>query len=352
LSRRGERPSPETLATLPVAIDAMGGDKAPGEIVGGARRVSSEDGIAVVLVGPPDQVGDTAGLPLVECTEVIAMDEDPAGGVRRKKDSSLVRAAELVRDGQACAMVSAGNTGATMASALLRMGRLPGVVRPCIATPLPRLGRTPAVLVDAGANSECTAAMLVQFAQMGAAYVSARFGTTAPTVGLLSIGEEPTKGSPLVKETHALLAEYAEQGEQGEGGEGGFEFVGNLEGRDLLPSPADVIVTDGFTGNVALKALEGSLRFLFDALLGVFGTDEQTKAAADVLLPHLLPLAAQFEPENTGGAMLLGTDGVCVISHGSSNATAIVNAVRVAHECAVHGLVDAVASAVRPAQRA
>jgi glycerol-3-phosphate acyltransferase PlsX len=183
--------------------------------------------------------------------------------------------------------------------------------------------------------------MLVQFAQMGAAYVTARFGTANPTVGLLSIGEEPTKGTPLVKETHYLLAD-----------ETGFEFVGNLEGRDLLPSPADVIVTDGFTGNVALKALEGSLRFLFDAMLGVFGTDEATKAAADVLLPHLLPLAAQFEPENTGGAMLLGTDGVCVISHGSSGATAMVNAVKVAHECATRGLADAVALAVRPAQGA
>ncbi len=339
MSRRGERPSPEELATLPVAVDAMGGDKAPGEIVAGARRALDEEGIGVVLVGPPDQVGDTAGLPLVACTEVIAMDEDPAGGVRRKKDSSLVRAAELVRDGKASAMVSAGNTGATMASALLRMGRLPGVVRPCIATPLPRLGRTPAVLVDAGANSECTPAMLVQFAQMGAAYVAARFGTAAPTVGLLSIGEEPTKGTPLVKETHALLV-----------AESGFEFVGNLEGRDLLPSPADVIVTDGFTGNVALKALEGSLRFLFDAMLGVFGIDEATKAAADVLLPHLLPLAAQFEPENTGGAMLLGTDGICVISHGSSNATAMLNAIKVAHECATRGLADSVAAAVRPAQ--
>jgi glycerol-3-phosphate acyltransferase PlsX len=317
----------------------MGGDKAPGEIVEGARRVATEDGIPVVLVGPPDQVGDPLGLDLVACTEVIAMDEDPAGGVRRKKDSSLVRAAELVRDGQASAMVSAGNTGATMAAALLRMGRLPGVVRPCIATPLPRLGRTPAVLVDAGANAECTPAMLVQFAQMGAAYATARFGTESPTVGLLSIGEEPTKGTPLVKETHGLLAKEA-----------GFEFVGNLEGRDLLPSPADVIVTDGFTGNVALKALEGSLRFLFDAMLGVFGTNEETKAAADVLLPYLLPMAAQFEPENTGGAMLLGTDGVCVISHGSSNGTAMVNAVRVAYECATHGLVDAVANAVRPVQ--
>ena len=243
-------------------------------------------------------------------------------------------------------MVSAGNTGATMASALLRMGRLPGVVRPCIATPLPRLGRTPAVLVDAGANAECTPAMLVQFAQMGAAYVTARFGTEAPTVGLLSIGEEPTKGTPLVKETHGLLVKAARAG-HGEAATGGFEFMGNLEGRDLLPSPADVIVTDGFTGNVALKALEGSLRFLFDTMLAVFGTDEATTEAAGVLLPHLLPVAAEFEPENTGGAMLLGTDGVCVISHGSSTATAMMNAVLVAHECATRGLADQVAAAVR-----
>lgn len=341
MSRRGERPSPETLATLPVAVDAVGGDLAPGEIVEGARRASEEHGVGIVLVGPPDQVGDTRGLELLPCTEIIGMDEDPAGGVRRKKDSSLVRAAELVRDGKASAMVSAGNTGATMASALLRMGRLPGVVRPCIATPLPRLGRTPAVLVDAGANAECTPAMLVQFAQMGAAYVAARFGTQAPTVGLLSIGEEPTKGTPLVKETHGLLVEAA--GATG----AGFEFLGNLEGRDLLPSPADVIVTDGFTGNVALKSLEGSLRFLFDTLLGVFSTDEATTEAAGVLLPHLLPVAAQFEPENTGGAMLLGIDGVCVISHGSSNATAMMNAVLVAHECATRGLADQVAAAVR-----
>ncbi len=344
MSRRGERPSPEALATLPVAVDAMGGDKAPGEVVEGARRAAEGHGVAVLLVGPPEQVGDTLGLELVPCTEVIGMDEDPAGGVRRKKDSSLVRAAELVRDGKASAMVSAGNTGATMAAALLRTGRLPGVVRPCIATPLPRLGRTPAVLVDAGANTECTAAMLVQFAQMGAAYVSARFGTESPSVGLLSIGEEPTKGTPLVKETHALLAALA--GERG-GRQQGFEFVGNLEGRDLLPSPADVIVTDGFTGNVTLKTLEGSLRFLFDTMLGVFGIDDATREAAGVLLPHLLPLAAQFEPENTGGAMLLGTDGVCVISHGSSNATAMMNAVLVAHECATRGLADHVAAAVR-----
>jgi glycerol-3-phosphate acyltransferase PlsX len=193
--------------------------------------------------------------------------------------------------------------------------------------------------------------MLVQFAQMGAAYVSARFGTTHPTVGLLSIGEEPTKGTPLVKETHKLLAGEAAAADAGWPA-ASFEFIGNLEGRDLLPSPADVIVTDGFTGNVALKTLEGSLRFLFEIVLGAFGVDEATKAAGDVLLPHLLPAAAEFEPENTGGAMLLGTDGICVISHGSSNATAILNAVKVGHECAVRGLAAAVADAVRPAQGA
>ena len=333
MARKGARPPAEALAGLPVAVDAMGGDKAPGEIVAGARA-AADAGLPVVLVGPPDQVGDTAGLELVPCSEVIAMDEDAGQAVRRKKDSSLVRAAELVRDGAASAMVSAGNTGATMASALLRMGRLPGVSRPCIATPLPRLGRTPAVLVDAGANAECTPAMLVQFAQMGSAYVTARFGIAEPSVGLLSIGEEPNKGTPLVKEAHHLLAAA------------GVRFEGNVEGRDLLPSPVDVVVTDGFTGNVALKALEGSLRFFLETILGILATDEATRAAGDTLMPHLLPLAAELDPDNTGGAMLLGTDGVCVISHGSSSAAAVTSAVRIAHELAVGDLVGRLASAV------
>ena len=343
MSRRGERLAPEVLATLPVAVDAMGGDKAPSEIVEGARRAAVEHGVRVVLVGPPDQVGHTGDLELVPCTEVIAMDEDAAGGVRRKKDSSLVRAAELVRDGKACAMVSAGNTGATMASALLRMGRLPSVVRPCIATPMPRPGRTPAVLVDAGANAECTPAMLVQFARMGAAYVSA------------ALRHRVALGRPALHRGGADEGHALGEGDPrppGRGGAGrrraaGFEFLGNLEGRDLLPSPADVVVTDGFTGNVTLKSLEGALRFLFDAMLAVFGTDDTTRQAADVLIPYLMPLVAEFEPENTGGAMLLGTDGVCVISHGSSSAIAVMNAVLVAHECATRGLIDQVAAAVR-----
>src|SRR5258706_1160384 len=155
---------------LPIALDAMGGDKAPDEIVAGARQAFDERGIPVVLVGRAADLGDTRGFPVIDASEVIAMDDDPGSSVRRKKDSSLVRAAEAVRDGRASAMVSAGNTGATMASALLRMGRLRGVARPAIATPIPVPGATPTVLLDAGANAECTAAMLLQFAQMGAAF--------------------------------------------------------------------------------------------------------------------------------------------------------------------------------------
>jgi phosphate acyltransferase len=325
----------QSASDLPVAVDAMGGDHAPGEIVEGARRAVDELGVPVVLVGRPDSVGDTLGLELLPASEVIEMDEDPAQSVRRKKDSSLVRAAEAVRDGRAIAMVSAGNTGATMASALLRMRRLKGVVRPAIATPIPNLRTHPTVLLDAGANAECTAQMLVQFAQMGAAYATARYGTEHPSVALLSIGEEKTKGSPLVKESHALLEETP-----------GLRFAGNVEGRDLLLGAADVVVTDGFTGNVTLKTLEGSLKFLINTILEVFAEDEATKEAGEVLLPHLAPVAQTFDPDNTGGAMLLGVDGVCVISHGSSSAKAIVSAVRVAHELASAGLVDRLADAV------
>jgi len=326
--------SPGALA--PVALDAMGGDKAPAEIIAGAREAVDEFGFEVVLVGPPELVGDTRGLELVSCTEVIGMDEDPAQGVRRKKDSSLVRAAELVRDGRACATVSAGNTGATMASALLRMGRIKGVSRPCIATPLPRIGKAPVVLVDAGANAECTPEILVQFAQMAAAFSTARYGTVDPLVGLLSIGEEPTKGTPLVKEAHALLA----------AGAANVHFYGNVEGRDLIGAPVDVVVTDGFTGNVALKTLEGALRFMFDTLGAVIGVDEQTRAAGDVLFAHLLPIAADLDPDAQGGAMLLGVDGISVISHGSSSARAIKNALRVAHDLAAGGITDALRAAL------
>jgi glycerol-3-phosphate acyltransferase PlsX len=309
---------------LPIAVDAMGGDRAPGEIVAGAIAAAGELGVDVVLVGDPDVIGDTGGLAVIACREVIDMHEDGAKAVRVKKDSSLVRAAEAVRDGKASAMVSAGNTGATMASALLRMRRLPGVARPAIATPIPVPGTTPTVLIDAGANAECLAAWLVQFAQMGAVFSTARWGIDSPRIGLLSIGEEETKGNPLVKETHALLSAG--------GLEGIGRFIGNVEGRDIMTDDVDVVVTDGFTGNVTLKTLEGAMRFLSGKVIdAVSATD-----ASAAVLPALIGLATELDPETQGGAVLLGVDGVCIISHGSSSARAIVNAVRVGRD-AVEG---------------
>ena len=325
---------------LPIAVDANGGDRSPEAIVAGARRARDELDVPVVLVGTPE-VAELAGdLPLIEASEVIAMDADAGQSVRRMKDSTLVRAAEAVRDGRASAMVSAGNTGATMASALLRMGRITGAKRPAIATPLPVPSGGHTVLLDAGANAECQPEWLVQFAQMGAAFATARFGIETPRVGLLSIGEEPGKGDPLRKQTYELLA--ADGVLRASGG----TFIGNVEGRDLMTDDVDVVVTDGFTGNVALKSLEGAMLALVSRLLEAFGASDAAKAAADVLMPELLPLYASLDPENTGGAMLLGVDGVCIISHGSSGETAIVNAVKVARDMIVGDVVGALATAI------
>ena len=328
---------------MKIAVDAMGGDNAPGDIVAGARRAHDELGVDIVLVGRPDEIGDAGGLEVLAASEVIAMDADPAASVRNMKDSSLVRAAEAVRDGKAQAMVSAGNTGATMASALLRMGRIKGVSRPAIATPIPVPGSTPTVLLDAGANSECQAAWLVQFAQMGAVFARERWGIDRPRVGLLSIGEEASKGNALVKETHALLTDGAALANAG------AEFAGNVEGRDLMTGEFDVVVTDGFTGNVALKTLEGGLKALIGALLGAFDSSPEARAGADALLPALLPLYATFDPDTYGGAILLGVNGVCIISHGSSSQTAVVNAVKVAAEMVEHDVVVRLRAAVTPA---
>lgn len=326
----------------PIAVDAMGGDKAPGEIVAGAERAAAELGLPIVLVGDPDRLGATS-LEVIPASEVIAMDEDPGKGVRRKKDSSLVRAAEAVRDGRASAMVSAGNTGATWGAALLRMGRIKGVSRPAIATPLPRPGHdVPLVLLDAGANADAQAEWLVQFAQMGAVFARDRFGIEAPRVGLLSIGEEPGKGDQLRKAVHPLLDDPAWTAGTG------ATFAGNVEGRDLMGTEVDVVVTDGFTGNVALKTLEGAMRALVGAILGAFDTDDASRAAGDALMPALRPLYGQLDPDATGGAMLLGVDGVCIISHGSSSATAIVNACRVAADSVTSDLVGTLTSVFRP----
>jgi phosphate acyltransferase len=319
---------------LPIAVDAMGGDKAPGEIVAGARRAVDELGIDVVVVGPEGL--DCGDLPRIPASEVIAMGEDPAGGVRRKKDASLVRAAEAVRDGKASAMVSAGNTGAAMASALLRMGRIKGVSRPAIATvlPVPNSSRA-TVLLDAGANAECQPEWLVQFAQMGSVFARHRFGLDEPRVGLLSIGEENTKGNSLVKETHALLETAP-----------GVCFIGNVEGRDILTDDVDIVVTDGFSGNVVLKALEGALSSIMAAVEQALTSTEELAAHFEPVRPALDELYERLEPESFGGAMLLGVDGVCIISHGSSSSKAVLNAIRMAREMVVEEVVGELRAAV------
>jgi glycerol-3-phosphate acyltransferase PlsX len=322
---------------LPIAVDAMGGDNAPDAIVEGAQRAAAELGVPVVLVGQPEVLDALRGdLEVMPASQVIGMSADPGSSVRTMKDSSLVRAAEAVRDHRASAMVSAGNTGATMASALLRMGRIKGVSRPAIATPIPVPGTTPTVLLDAGANAECQPAWLVQFALMGAVFARQRYGIDEPRVGLLSIGEEASKGNSLVKEVHALLAA------EGALAAAGARFVGNVEGRDVMTDDVDVVVTDGFTGNVTLKTLEGSMKALVKAILGALGDSP----VADEALGALLPLYTTLDPDTTGGAMLLGVDGVCIISHGSSSPTAIVNATRVASEMVQAEVVERLREAI------
>ena len=307
----------------PIAVDAMGGDKAPEEIVAGARQAFEKHRIPVVLVGDPGKIQDPGGLDIIPAMEAIPMDAEPGSSVRKMKDSSLVRAAEAVRDGRASAMVSAGNTGATMASALLRMGRIKGVARPAIATLIPTPGSTSTVFLDAGANAECRPEWLVQFAKMGSVFARLRLNVEQPRVGLLSSGEEPGMGSPFVKEAYEEMSKASWPDST---------FLGNVEGRDLMSDQVDVVVTDGFTGNVALKTLEGSLKTLMMALFTALGERPEAAEAAQVLGPELDELYTVFHPDSYGGAMLLGVKGVCIISHGSSSALAIENAIKVASE--------------------
>ena len=318
---------------LPVAVDALGGDKAPAEIVEGAKQAVAA-GIPVLLVGPAD-LADRGDLPLHVATEFIDMHEDPASSVRNKKDSTLVVSADLVRDGLASAMISAGNTGATMASALLRMGRIKGVKRPAIATPIPVPGSTPTVMLDAGANAEVEPEWMTQFAVMGSVYANARYGIERPRVGLLSIGEEPGKGDTLRKKSFELLSAM-----------NNINFIGNVEGRDIMTPDVDVVVTDGFTGNVALKTLEGTMRTIVKELFASIG-QPQYKEHADALMPALLDLYSKFDPDSTGGAILLGVDGVCIISHGSSSARAMLNGIKVAKDMVECDMVGLIANALK-----
>jgi glycerol-3-phosphate acyltransferase PlsX len=331
--------------TLPIAVDVMGSDRGPGEIIAGALEAAEKHGIPILLVGQPDAIGDAGGLEVLAASEVVGMDEEPLTAVRRKRDSSVVRAAEAVRDGVAAAMVSAGNTGAAVASATLRMGRLPRVQRPGIAATLPVPGSIPSVLVDSGANTECAAGWLAQWGQMGAVFASRRFGIAEPRVGLLSIGEEETKGTPLVREAHAILAEADWMTAAG------GRFVGNVEGRDVLTDTVDVIVTDGFTGNVVLKTLEGAVKVFADAVVSAMGSTEESRRASAVALPALAPLYRELDPDTYGGAVLLGLTGVCIIGHGQSSARAIRNAVRVAADMVTVDLVGGLRKVVGDPRR-
>src|SRR5262245_4988858 len=307
-----------------VAVDAMGGDNAPDEIVAGALEAASDD-ITPILVGPRGL--QTGGLELVEAEQVIAMDEKPADAVREKPDSSLVRTCRAVADGRADVAVSAGNTGAMLAASLVHVRRLPGVRRPAIAVVLPS-EHGPSVLLDAGANADARPEHLLQFGQMGAIFAQELLDIPEPTVALLSIGEEPEKGSKLTLEAYELLSAAEE-----------LDFRGNVESRDLLRGAADVVVTDGFTGNVSLKLLEGTIKSVLDALRSEIASTTRGKLGGLLIRPAARGLRARLDPDTYGGAYLLGLRGLVVIAHGNSGRRAIANAIRLAARGAEHDVV-------------
>ncbi len=311
-----------------VAVDALGGDRAPDEVILGARAAAA-DGIDVTLFGPAGL--ETGGLPLVSTSEVIEMADKPAEAVRAKPDSSLVAAVRAVASGDADAVVSAGNTGAMLAAGLLHLRRLPGVMRPAIAVPIPaRQG--PSVLLDAGANADARPEHLVQFAHMGAVFSEELLDVRRPEVRLLSIGEEDEKGNQLTLEAHRLLRE-----------DGRLNFAGNAESRDLLRGAADVVVTDGFTGNVALKLLEGTIIELLGELRDEISATATGKLGGLLIRPAARRLRTKLDPDTYGGAYLLGLRGLAVIAHGNSGRQAIANAIRLAARGAEHRVVDRLA---------
>ena len=311
-----------------IAVDALGGDRAPAEVVAGAAEAAAE-GIDVVLVGPAGL--HTQGLPLVESTQELGMDEKPAEAVRAKPESSLVVANRLVAEGRADAVVSAGNTGAMLAAGLLEIRRLRGVMRPAIAVVLPaRTG--PSVLLDSGANADARAEHLLQFAHMGSIFAEEVLGSSQPSVRLLSIGEEAEKGNQLTLDAHELLAGAA------------LNFLGNVESRELLEGGTDVVVTDGFTGNVALKLLEGTIRTLLDALREEISSSTRGKLGGLLIRPAARHLRERLDPDTYGGAYLLGLRGLSVIAHGNSSPRAIANAIRLAARGVEHDVVGRLAA--------
>ncbi|MBI2684613.1 MAG: phosphate acyltransferase PlsX [Actinobacteria bacterium] len=324
-----------------VALDGMGGDHAPTEPVRGALAAAS-DGIQVLLVGDSDVLGDElrrqgggahASIRIVHAPEVIGSGEDGARAVRARPESSLVVSCRLVAEGRAGGAVSAGNTGAMMAASTLVLRRLPGVLRPAIAIPVPSR-RGPVVLLDAGANADCRPEYYPQFALMGRLLARDVLGIAEPSVGLVSIGEEDAKGSELVQAANALLV-------------GSPGFVGNVEGRDLPLGTVDVMVTDGSTGNVMLKLYEGAGVMLMGEVRAAAASSLRAKLGGLLLRPALRVLGARMDPEEYGGAYLLGVAGLSVIAHGNATGRGIANAVRLAARAIREGTVDRIAAGVK-----
>ncbi|MCA1632806.1 MAG: phosphate acyltransferase PlsX [Acidobacteria bacterium] len=322
-----------------VVVDAMGSDRAPHPEIDGALAAARDFRVGVILVGQPERVepelrrcgwrrqGDK-GVEFVAAEEVIGMDEPVATAVRRKRRSSLRVGARLVADGRADGFVSAGNTGAAMATAKMVVGMLPGVDRPALAALVPTKSGRPTLLLDVGANSECKAHHMAQFAIMGDAYSRAVLGTLKPSVGLMSIGEEEAKGNDLTKEAFPLLRDLKS-----------LNFVGNVEGRDVFLGSVDVIVTDGFTGNVMLKLSEGLQDAVLSLIKRELSASAITKAGAMLARPAFKNLKKRLDYAEYGGAPLLGVRKIVVVCHGSSNARAIRNAVRNVKEFSEHGAI-------------
>ncbi len=336
-------------AAVRVALDAMGGDNAPGEVVLGAIQAAREYSMGVYLVGREEAIRaelakhDTSGLdlPIVHTDEVIEMDEHPASAVRRKKNASMTLALQLVRDGSALGAVSAGNSGAMMAASLFTLKRIEGVDRPALGAVFPTRDGVSFVL-DVGANTDCKPEYLQQFALMGSIYMERIFSVSSPCVGLLANGEEETKGNELVQQTHQLLKAHAETL--------GINFIGNVEGREIPAGGADVVVCDGFVGNVVLKLGEG----LAETLLGMLRTQMTSslpnKLAAAVLQPGLRKVFRRMDYAEYGGVPLLGINGSAIVSHGRSNAKAIKNALRVAQQTTETNVVGAIAGGLAKLQ--
>ena len=325
-----------------IAVDGMGGDSAPQPVLAGIDLALADDlDLAVIVTGPANVVEPFAAtrsdrVTAVPTSQVIEMGEHPATAVRSKRDSSIVVGATLVRDRRADGFFSAGSTGAVMAAATLVTGRIRGVQRPAIAAALPTR-RGPVVLLDVGANSDCKPEHLLQFAHMGAAYASIALGTREPRVALLNIGEEPTKGSQLAIDAHELMKADVPG------------FVGNLEARRLMDGDVDVVVTDGFTGNVALKLLEGSSAVLIGQIRQAMTSSVWRKVLAAGLRPALASVKDRMNPDVYGGAPLLGVAGVCIIGHGSSNEVAVRNGIAVAAKAARGHLDKAISERIQAA---